>query len=169
MCATNAIIKDNKIFAGDFNGDRKTELLLKNNDATWKILYSTGKGYISSAFTFNQSVILNQSAEDHIIQVADFNGDGESNILHGYLVSGSLPSQSKFSLYYGKGYLPSVPFFFEQYTFNNALALGTYGTAQGIVVGDFNGDGRIGLLNRPNINVATDFISLKQLVKKNYW
>ncbi|MBO9563069.1 MAG: VCBS repeat-containing protein [Niastella sp.] len=162
--STSSIIKDNKIFPGDFNGDRKTDLLVRNNSGGWNIFYSTGTAYTSQSFAFNQAVVFNGSYGDHIIQVADFNGDGKSDILQGFTVSGASPNQSKFSLYYSRGSVTG--FYHEQYTYYNLLALGIYGSSQGIVSGDFNGDGRADIINRPNIYSPADFISFKPFGKE---
>ena len=65
-----------------------------------------------------------------------------------------------------KAICPQLHFIMNNIRINNALALGTYGSASGLVVGDFNGDGRTDLLNRPNINVPSDFISFKPFGKE---
>src|SRR5690606_26956401 len=120
------------------------------------LLYSTGIAFSATPFTFNQSVSFNGNNTDHILQVSDFNGDGKSDILHGFIVNGSFPDQSRLSLYYGKGSLAATPFYYEQYIYNNPIAYGSYGTSPGLVLGDFNGDGRADLLNRYHINSPAD-------------
>lgn len=155
---TSEVTKDSKVFPGDFNGDNKTDLLVRNSNGTWKILYSTGRVFVSSSFSFNQAPNITGSYSDDKIIVSDFNGDGKSDVLHGYPVwVNGASSSSKFSIYYSKGNNSTASFYNEQYDYNNVLAYGEF------VVGDFNGDGRSDLLNRYNVNSPADFISFKVL------
>ena len=54
---TFSVNKDSKIFYGDFNDDRMTDLLVRNG-SNWKTLVGTGLAFMESGFTFNQNVIL---------------------------------------------------------------------------------------------------------------
>ena len=149
------INKDSKLFVGDFNGDRKTDLLVRNGNGTWKVMYSTGTSFVSASFVFNQTPNLTGAYSDDKLIISDFNGDGKSDILHGFPVwVNGVSNSSKFSVYYGKGE-SGASFYHEQYSYNNVLAFGEF------TVGDFNGDGRSDLLNRPNVSSAADIISIK--------
>lgn len=154
LYSTGEIVKDNKIFSGDYNGDKKTDLLVRNNNGTWKVLYSTGKAFVAQTFTFSQSVVFNGVEGDDLIEIGDFDGDGKSDILHGFRFGST---QSKISIYYSKGF----SFFHEQIIYNNLLASAVNGSSEGIVVGDFNGDGKSDLLNRICVSCTSDFISFK--------
>lgn len=153
LCSTYEITKDSKIFPGDFNGDRKTDWLVRNANGTWKILYSTGNGFVSLPFSFNQGVNI----ADHKVLIADFNGDGKSDILHAYQTSFN-PSNpaSKLSLYYSTGGVNA--FYYEQHDYANGL--------NKMVVGDFNGDGRNDIFSRGYIHRPSDFISFRPLGKE---
>jgi RHS repeat-associated protein len=153
--STYEINKDSKVYFGDFNSDRKTDILVRNSSGSWKILYGTGTAFTTVPFGFNQAPAVTGTGTDKVI-VADFNGDGYSDILHAYayFVNG-VSNSSRFSLYYYKGANSSSPFYYEQYVYNNILAYGD------LTVGDFNGDGRSDLLNRYNVNSPADFISFK--------
>lgn len=154
------ITKDSKIYPGDFNGDRKTDILARNSNGTWKVLYSTGKAFVASSFTFVQTPNVSGSGADKI-SVADFNGDGKSDVLHGFAVwVNGMSSSSKFSLYYSRGGVGASSFYHEQYLYNKILAAGE------LTPGDFNGDGRGDLLNRFNVNSPADFISFKPFGKE---
>jgi RHS repeat-associated protein len=153
---TGEITKDSKVYPGDFNGDRKTDFLVRNANGTWKILMGTGTTFTSSSFTFNQPVNITNQYYDDKLFVSDFDGDGQSDILHGFphWVNG-VSSSSRFSIYYCKSTQNGPQFHYEQYVYNNVLGFADY------VVGDFNGDGRSDLLNRYNVNSPADFISFK--------
>jgi YD repeat-containing protein len=153
---TTEIVSDCKLFLGDFNGDRKTDILVRNPNQIWKILYSTGLAFTSVSFSFNQAVILNGDPYDHKISIGDFNGDGKSDIFHG--IGDGFTTPSYFSLYYGKG--KSSGFYYEQYSYNGVLAPNC-NYCNGFVEGDFNGDGRTDILNSVNILGSGDFIYFK--------
>ena len=114
--------------AGDWNGDHKTDLaLLDRSSSTLVVLTSHGDGTFS---TTEQHAIQHNSV--NFCAVADFNGDGKSDI---GVVSGILlgPSSEGFlSVFLGKGdgSFQSVP--------SMAVASGA-GT---FVSGDFNRDGK---------------------------
>lgn len=145
-----------RLYMGDFNGDRKTDILQRKQNGQWKILYSTGTNFIATSFTFNQAVNITGALSDHKILVADFNGDGKSDIVHGYpiFVNGTSTS-SIFSVYYNKGSISQ--FYNEQYNYNNVLP------NSDIAVGDFNGDGNSDLLLKGNYNAAGEILYFKPL------
>src|ERR1044072_587646 len=136
---TSRIHENCNVFSGDFDGDRKTDLLVRNPNAGWYILYSTGKSFIEKAFGFNQSVNIS----DHKILVSDFNGDGKSDVLHGYnYFVGGIATTSKLSVYYSKGNVATSEFVYEQIDYNKLLGFTP------AVVADLNGDGRSDVINR---------------------
>lgn len=151
ILTTTEIASGDRLFPGDFNGDRKSDLLIKKTNGQWKILYSTGIGFNISNFNFNQTVILNGDNTDHKIIVGDFNGDGKSDILHGY--NYGTGNNSKLSMYYSKGINSS--FFYEQYDYNTSLPFND------VVPGDFNGDGRTDILLKGHISLPADIIYFK--------
>lgn len=168
--STTLIKNGFKIFPGDFNGDRKTDLLIRNTTGVWYILYSTGKSFISVPFSFTQTVTINGSNGDNLILIADFNGDGKSDILHGFPVFiNNVASTSKLSLYFGRG-VSSVPFYYEQYDYNRILPSSPNGIAEGITVGDFNGDGKSDIISKPSTlpNENIDLISFKVFGKEKF-
>lgn len=148
---TSSLTSSNKIYPGDFNGDRKTDLLVRGSITNWYILYSTGKSFGVQNFTFNETVNI---TDDKII-VADFNGDGKSDVLHGYnYFVGGTASTSKLSLYYLKDNA-TFQFFFEQYNYSNLLGFTP------LSVADLNGDGRNDLINRNYYQDPFDIIYIK--------
>lgn len=163
---TQLITKNHYCYPGDFNGDRKTDILLRANNNTWSILYSTGIGFDSQPFLFSQTVVFSGSQinENHKLLVADFNGDGKSDILHGYNYwYNQTTLKSKLSLYYSKGSAgaQSNSFYYEQYDYNEMLG------GSDLILCDFNGDGRSDFMN--NLGTGTmannyaDFVSIKAL------
>jgi RHS repeat-associated protein len=144
---TQTINKNCRAFPGDFNGDKKTDLLVHYDNNTWSILYSDGKSYDvnTDPFIFQKPVALvgyNISDANKVI-VADFNGDGKSDILHGYTDFYSLNNASfpRLALYYSKGKNLNNNFVYELY--NNTVYLGYASPA----VGDFNADGRADIVS----------------------
>lgn len=143
--AISEIVMGCKVFPGDFNGDRKTDLLVRNTDGSWKILYGKGYSFLNYPFSFNQAVVITGDATDHRIVVSDFNGDGKSDILH--CINNGISTPATFSTYYSKG---MYIFYNELYT--SSYPLSTSGNATNpFTSGDFNGDGRTDLLNMENI------------------
>lgn len=139
ICTTGEIASGTRIFPGDFNADGKTDILARNSNGTWKILYSTGVAFSSAAFVFNQNVNMTGSYSDDKIVVADFNGDGISDIVHGYnFFQNGVASTSRLSFYYGRGH--GNAFVYNQLVYNKVLPY------VDLVVGDFNGDGRSDLM-----------------------
>lgn len=71
-----------KIYVGDFNGDGKTDILTGTNAGLWFIGYSTGTGFVQNVFVWDSySSSCSFGASDQIY-VADFNGDGKSDVLN---------------------------------------------------------------------------------------
>ncbi len=139
-------------FAGDFNGDGKTDLLNTGgspySDNNWLISYSTGNGFISSSFVFSSNPGLTDDGIDsRSINIGDFNGDGKSDIIHAIPRSTrESGTTSVFNMYMssGKG--------FKAYTehFNGDMS----SRDQALVQGDFNGDGKLELVDRKGLNFA---------------
>lgn len=131
------------LFFGDFNGDRKTDILtrtsLTNNLAPWYKAVSTGTGFVETSFTFNDTPEINEYYYGDKLAISDFNGDGKMDILHGwnYFV-GRVATTSRLDMYQSRG----DNFFHEQYSYNTVF------TTSPTTVYDLNGDGRSDIINR---------------------
>jgi len=133
------------LFFGDFNGDRKTDILtrtsLTNISAPWYKSISTGTGFIETPFTFNRTPDVRQGYYMDELAISDFNGDGKMDIMHGWNHEiGGVALNARIDMYQSRG----DDFFYEQYFYNEP-----FGTAP-LTVYDVNGDGRSDLINRQN-------------------
>lgn len=170
---TNVAFTDYLIRTADFNGDGKTDLLthdMTGNINDWKIYYSTGKGLVSSAFVFNMPNVeldswMGQQATAHPrdnLLIADFNGDGRSDILHGkssLMNNGCNNNDYYIDIYYGANDMSKM----KSYTFSHDV-LECPGNnivfpVNGFVPTDLNGDGRVELIYKTK-NAATPLAKL---------
>ncbi len=154
---SSEVVQGCKVFPGDFNGDRRSDMLVRNANGTWKIVYSTGVSFFSQPFSFNQPPVLtgNGYCVDRIV-ISDFNGDGKTDILHG--ISNNCNTAGLLSVYYSKGL--GSGFQYEQYSMPWALSSSSNATNP-FTPGDFNGDGRTDLLNVVDNSGAGGLVFLK--------
>ncbi|MEO1625339.1 MAG: FG-GAP-like repeat-containing protein, partial [Bacteroidota bacterium] len=128
--------KWHRLFFGDFNGDQKTDMLVRNslntNGGDWKTYLSTGKGFVSTPFTFTTTPDITGKENDDRLEIGDFNGDGKTDVLHSRTQNTSL----RLDLYYSQG----KTFRYESETYSDSLS--TLPSLQC----DLNGDGRTDLL-----------------------
>jgi RHS repeat-associated protein len=151
---TNTLMNDQaKILLGDFNGDSKTDMLIKTPSG-WKKVVSKGQGIDSQNFIFDHtpSIIGNQS-DDHMT-VSDFNGDGKADIYHGWRVN---TTTSNLDVYYSQG---------NGFKFVRNAFSGTLGNTFAIPA-DLNGDGRSDIINRKSYNQPFDIFYFKKGGKEN--
>lgn len=139
----------NYIYPGDFNGDGNGDILvfsLPTNQPTgpmngaWWIEYSKGASSFGTLFDKQQLPtnvnLYAQGASGPIADyyIADFDGDGKSDILQ---LKGNSPSpNTDWLLYYSKGY--------NEFASDNGSIAGF--DIDRCMVGDFNGDGQADLL-----------------------
>ena len=148
--------KWHRIFHGDFNGDGKTDLLTYATAPynKWEINFSTGTGYVSGLTPPLKNVDPDASSVDNNFLVADFNGDGKSDILEFYLnwVNGE-SSTSNVNICYSLG----NSFYKENNTDNKDLSWILSGKYSYDKFVDIDGDGRADILcKRPgNDNLIT--------------
>jgi RHS repeat-associated protein len=131
-----------RIFPGDFNGDGKTDLLTWNTQGQWNVDYSTGTTFTSLA-TSNvpilQTIDPDYSSVDNNYTIADFNGDGKSDILEFYFNSDNTKT---INIYYstGKGFKK------ETNTGSINLSWILAGKSSYDKFDDLNGDGKADIL-----------------------
>ena len=126
--------KWHEIFFGDFNGDGKTDLLTKASN-TWRTAISTGVRFEEKVFNFTNAPSLTNPF--HQLRIADFNGDGTTDILFAYTNTSN--QREYFDQYYSRG---------ESFTFKQNSYPSQYATGATFVTGDFNADGRSDVINR---------------------
>lgn len=156
--STNYLTKDHLSYFGDFNGDGKTDILAKlTTSGTWKVVTSNGVGFYESPFTFNTTPDTDLFTGDQL-GIADINGDGKSDIYHGWQTA----APSNFDVYYGKGYSSTGANF---YRVNSTYAVNL--GAPPPMIGDFNGDHRADIINFKNIFIPMDVFYFKKEGREN--
>lgn len=146
------------MFFGDFNGDRKTDILtrsaLDDNNASWSIAKSTGKVWVENPFSWFPVPIagsfpsINGLYQGDKVLVSDFNGDGKSDIIHHRNVN----VQSEINTNYSQG----NSFIYNSQSFNQIHSSIN-------VIGDFNGDSKSDFLNRTSITASSSIIYMNSL------
>lgn len=158
--STNYLTKDHLSYFGDFNGDGKTDILAKlTTSGAWKVVISNGIGFYESPFTFNTTPDTDLFTGDQL-GIADINGDGKSDIYHGWQVPPS--TTSNFDVYYGRGYSSTGANF---YRINSTYVLNL--GAPPPMIGDFNGDRRADVINFKNIFNPMDVFYFKKEGREN--
>lgn len=135
--SNNIFSNNNLLYLGDFNGDGKVDIFSRTSktdeNSDWKIWYSTGKEFLNQGiFNFQRKPLINRNFEHFII--ADYNGDGKSDIYSGWS-DDSNPIYSKLDIYYSKG---ANIFEFTRQDLPQGQAIGD---SKSVYTSDFNGDG----------------------------
>ena len=158
--STNYLTKDHLSYFGDFNADGKTDILAKlTTSGTWKVVISNGIGFYESPFTFNTTPDTDPFTGDQL-GIADINGDGKSDIYHGWQVPPS--TTSNFDVYYGKGYSSTGANF---YRINSSYVVNL--GAPPPMIGDFNGDRRADIANYKSPILTMDLFYFKKEGREN--
>lgn len=132
---------------GDFNGDRKTDIIYKDElNSVWNIRLSDGNNFISpnSNPVFSGTPIISGNTSFDNVLIGDFNGDGKSDILHCSIAFGS--SNITTDVYLCKG-LSSLPSSTNQLLFLSSSLSASQSLSfplpnQPYTIADFDGDGR---------------------------
>ena len=118
-----------RIFTGDFNGDKKTDILSWNNG--WSLKFSTGTGFTNSS---NTPTLINTDPEasmtDNNFYISDINGDGKDDIVEVYIDGNA----SRIKIFYSQG---NGIFSVDDNSYTKPVINQDY-----ITFGDFNGDGK---------------------------
>jgi hypothetical protein len=119
------------VVVGDFNGDGKLDFavgeLAASRNGPWPIL-ETFLGNGDGTFQAGAVSTIPSVSLGHVIELGDFNGDGELDLIMGNSSSGSV------SLFLGNG-----TGYFLQAPVNYPIGVNPFS----IAVGDFNGDGKL--------------------------
>lgn len=148
------------VYQGDFNGDGKLDLLTGLETNVWEVGFSTGKEYDQKCFSFNQvpSLVASNKApsleENEYIITADFNGDNKSDVCHIFEIG----AQVIIDIYYSTG----QNFSSKRYSYNGSVG-------SSIELGDFNGDGKLDIISRPDPSSDTANIIYTNKNADNLW
>jgi len=129
--------KYHKLLIGDFNGDKKSDLLTINTANLAEIAFSNGKTFTKSTFTFNTPLT---STNNKNIVLGDFNGDGKTDICHSIAITNT---SRKAQVYYTAS---NKTFLREDYIYNVSTSTTSSPTASDLLLNpdlivDTDGDG----------------------------
>ncbi len=114
------------LVAADLNGDGRPDIVSCNNgDGTVTVFLQKADG------TFQAGVAYNVGKWPYSVAVGDFNGDGKPDLA--VTDSGTAGTSNQVSVLLGKG----------DGTFQAAVNYATSGGTYALVIGDFNGDGKL--------------------------
>jgi RHS repeat-associated protein len=119
-----------RLFFGDFNGDRNTDFLSWKSGSGWSLKLSSGTTLISSTAPGLINVDPNLSLSDNNYYIGDFNGDKKDDILEVYKVS----PDSRLKVFYSTGI---GSFTIETNTYSKVTVNQDF-----FNICDFNGDGQ---------------------------
>jgi len=127
--STSFPLINDRVFYGDFNGDKKTDILTWNNG--WSLRFSTGTGFEVSPITPSlTNTDPEASSSDYNYYISDINGDSKDDIIEMHLTG----SNSSVKIFYSVG---NGTFITEDNNYSKSSINQDY-----ITFKDFNGDGR---------------------------
>ncbi|MEO1518791.1 MAG: FG-GAP-like repeat-containing protein [Bacteroidota bacterium] len=136
--------KWHRVYFGDFNGDQKTDLLVRNsqtsNSGLWEKAISTGTSFSTTVFNFNRTPDIGGTPYDDKLEIGDYNGDGKTDIMHSWNYNFS----STIGLYFSRGNG------FQYETEYHGSRISTLPLVQY----DLNGDGRTDIMTRESPSSA---------------
>ncbi len=133
---------DDRVTAGDFNGDGKDDIALlydnKNGKARIHVLLSNGDGFNSRSSWFVQSVegMYNANRTTGRVTSGDFNGDGLDDVSAMY---DNGDGKMRIHMFISTGNSFNWEYWYEDMAGGNFYANGVTGRYE---AGDFNGDGK---------------------------
>lgn len=134
------------LIIGDFNGDGRSDLVMQWNDSgTLKLLpiYSTGNSFATGLWFNTGQGFASASAQSPGLLAGDFNGDGRTDLVQQWNRNGLLEVLPIWAT--ATGLASDGNWFATGLDFN----AGPDGTP-GLLVGDFNGDGKSDLVTQWN-------------------
>src|SRR5664280_2216638 len=142
--STSFPLSSDRIYPGDFNGDKKTDLLYWRSGSGWSLKYSSGTGFATAS---NIPSLVNTdpgaATTDNNYYIADFNGDGKDDIAESN--KSSSPSVLKLFFSRGTSFATVESNSFPKSTINQEYFL----------IGDFNGDEKRGIFYYDNSSTTT--------------
>ncbi|WP_435280102.1 FG-GAP repeat domain-containing protein [Streptomyces sp. 1222.5] len=130
---------NDKVFAGDFNGDNRSDYLLIDISGTTSVLLNVGGGHFNSSMVTQQSSFATLALEPKAkVVVGDFNGDGKDDLA---AVGDPQWADVQVALSDGTG-----KFTAKSYNPGGHFMAWASDDAANVVAGDFNGDGKDDLL-----------------------
>lgn len=154
---SNNFPKSNDVyFIGDFNGDKKTDVMYGNQTTAFTIGYSTGNIFenaTSQIFTGKYPNVVSQANDIYqgdLIRIGDFNGDGKDDILHSYNLINEC--KYRFNIYYSKGNS-----FKQETNVVDNIFLDSENNYYSVLVGDFDGDGMLDLNSKIRISNPANY------------
>lgn len=152
------------IFLGDFNGDGITDFLTWKDSEGWRIGYGNGKGYVDEIVA---APVMNKpnvgGGTTRPILIADFNGDGKSDI-YDYT-----PDFSAYN--WGTPHSPNVHYSKGNHVFETKnYAVGSANLAHLLefcAIGDYDGDGNADLFYKEHSMFSMTNVSFKANEKRH--
>jgi RHS repeat-associated protein len=152
--------KWHRIFTGDFNGDGKADLLTWSEGGAWEITFFKETGFQAPSVQiidlpqtdpgqYANSLSLLHEEHDYIVRVADFNGDGKSDILTLKWVSDFPDFERELKICYSPIKIDGSANVFSKISLHNVNGL-LNPRNQNIFMGDFTGNGCVALLGTKN-------------------
>ena len=149
----------NAIYLGDFNGDGRTDVLIRDVQSLWHTLTSDGTSFTPEPFSF-ANTYYSQHGKDqngtvfvkNSLLLADFNGDGKTDIFNGGFQNGVCGGTDYYiELKLSKG----NSFVTHQTTINNNIWCGPWYSSDPFIenffhVTDLNSDGQADICYKSN-------------------
>ncbi len=154
IMSTNVVSTNLKFWFGEFNGDGKTDILrYSKKSQSWSLLYTTGNS--STPFeqaTYNLSIWHEPSEKDGAYKVADFDGDGLTDVLET-----RYDGSSRYCTIYYRilDKSSSFGFYGRRFTASNATF---YWPEHAYHIGDFDGNGAADILLYDSMYTASSAI-----------